>query len=53
MAELDKSKITNRHGSGISEPIADKILGEIRKKETILKDMGLTAGSRLCQEIFR
>ena len=53
LAELDQSKITNRYGSGISEPIADKILWEIRKKEIILEDMGLTAGSRLCQEIFR
>ena len=53
LAELDQLKITNRYGSGISEAIADKILGEIKKKERILEDMGLKAGSRLCQEIFR
>ena len=53
LAELDQLKITNRYGGGISEPIADKILGEIKKKESILEDMGLKAGSRLCQEIFR
>jgi hypothetical protein len=53
LAELGQLKITNRYGSSISEPIADKILGEIKKKEIILEDMGLKAGSRLCQEIFR
>ena len=53
LSEQDQSKITDRHGTSISEPIADNILGDIRKKESILEEMGLKAGSRLCQEIFR